>query len=204
SRRSTGSYYTPRSLSERVVRRTLQPILACLGEAPTAARILELKVCDPAMGSGAFLVEACRFLGEQVVEAWRRAGALPAMIEQHGEPHLHAKRLCAARCLCGVDKTPAAVELPKLSLWLETMSADKSFTFLDHVLRHGDSLVGLNLSQIRAFHWQPEKQLPTVARLVDQALAEVREHREAIQALADDESNAAQNEKRRLLELAEL
>jgi len=84
------------------------------------------------------------------------------------------------------------------------MSADKSFTFLDHVLRHGDSLVGLDLTQIRAFHWKPEAQLPTIARLVDQTLAEAREHREAIQTLADDDSEATQNEQRRLLELADL
>lgn len=204
SRRSTGSHYTPRLISERVVRRALDPILVCLGEQPSASQILELKVCDPAMGSGAFLVEACRFLGEQVVEAWRRSGELPAMLEIHGEPLLHAKRLVAERCLYGVDKNPAAVELAKLSLWLETMSAEKSFTFLDHVLRHGDSLVGLDLDQIRAFHWSPEKQLPMVRLLVDSTLMEVREHREAIQALADDESDLAQTEKRRLLEIADL
>jgi hypothetical protein len=204
SRRSTGSHYTPRSLSQRVVRRTLKPVLACLGDTPTAARILELKVCDPAMGSGAFLVEACRFLGEQIVEAWRQSGELPAMIERHGEPLLHAKRLVAERCIYGVDKNAAAVELAKLSLWLETMSADASFTFLDHALRHGDSLVGLDLHQIRSFHWAPEKQLPMVTELLDQVLRESREHREAIQALAADESDSAQSEKRRLLELAEL
>lgn len=204
SRRSTGSHYTPRSLSERVVRRTLEPILACLGDAPSASRVLELKVCDPAMGSGAFLVEACRFLGDQVVEAWRRSGELPAVLEKHGDPLLHAKRLVAERCLYGVDRNAAAVELAKLSLWLETMSADKSFTFLDHVLRHGDSLVGLDPDQVRAFHWAPAEQLPLVKLLVDEALVEVREHRQAIQALADDDSAAAQREKRRLLELAEL
>jgi hypothetical protein len=204
SRRSTGSHYTPRSLSEPVVRRTLEPVLACLGEAPTADLILQLKICDPAMGSGAFLVEACRFLGEQIVEAWRRGGELPAMVEKHGEPLLHAKRLVAERCLYGVDKNAAAVELAKLSVWLETLSADKPFTFLDHVLRHGDSLVGLDLEQIRSFHWAPEKQLPTIATLVDQVLAEVREHREAIRALADDESDTAPQEKRRRLELADL
>lgn len=116
SRRSTGSYYTPRSLSQRVVRRTLEPVVACLGPAPAAERILELKVCDPAMGSGAFLVEACRYLAEQVRAAWERSGALPALIEKHGEPLQHAKRLVAERCLYGVDKNPAAVELAKLSL----------------------------------------------------------------------------------------
>lgn len=202
SRRSTGSHYTPRSLSEKVVRRTLEPILACLGDAPKAEQILSLKVCDPAMGSGAFLVEACRFLGDAVVEAWRRSGELPALIEKEGNALLHAKRLVAQRCLYGVDKNAAAVELAKLSLWLETLSGEKPFTFLDHVLRHGDSLVGLDVEQVRAFHWTPQKQLPTVATLVDRALAEVREHRDAIQSLADDESDLAQREKRRLLELA--
>lgn len=204
SRRSTGSHYTPHSLSQRVVRRTLEPILACLGDTPTADRILQLKICDPAMGSGAFLVEACRFLGEQIVEAWRRSGELPLMIERHGEPLLYAKRLAAERSLYGVDKNAAAVELAKLSLWLETLSLDKPFTFLDHVLRHGDSLVGLDLEQIRAFHWSPEKQVPTIAPLVEQVLLEVREHRNAIQKLADDDTEEAQREKRRLLELAEL
>lgn len=209
SRRSTGSHYTPRSLSEKVVRRTLEPILACLGEAPSAADILELKVCDPAMGSGAFLVEACRFLGDALVEAWRRSGELPAIVEAHGDALLHAKRWVAQRCLYGVDKNPAAVELAKLSLWLETLSADMPFTFLDHVLRHGDSLVGLDLAQVRAFHWSPEvgkkgEQLPLVAKLVDDALAEVKESRDAIQSLAEDESDAGQREKRRLLEIASL
>jgi hypothetical protein len=204
SRRSTGSHYTPRSLSERIVRRTLEPVLACLGEAPTANQILQLKICDPAMGSGAFLVEACRFLGERVIEAWRRSGELAVMLERHGEPLLHAKRLVAERCLYGVDKNAAAVELAKLSLWLETLSADKPFTFVDHVLRHGDSLVGLSLEQIRSFQWSPEKQLPTVATLVDQVLAEVREHRSAILRLADDDNEESQREKRRLLELADL
>lgn len=204
SRRSTGSHYTPRSLSERIVRRTLEPILACLGESPTAGQILQLKICDPAMGSGAFLVEACRFIGEQVVEAWRRSGDLPVMLERHGEPLVHAKRLVAERCLYGVDKNASAVELAKLSLWLETLSADKPFTFVDHVLRHGDSLVGLDIEQIRSFHWSAEKQLPTIAQLVDQVLDEVREHRDAIQRLAAEDTEEAQREKRRLLELADL
>ena len=71
----------------------------------------------------------------------------------------------------GVDKNAAAVELAKLSLWLETLSGEKPFTFLDHVLRHGDSLVGLDVEQVRAFHWKPEAQSQTVAVLVDAALA---------------------------------
>jgi len=80
-RRRTGSHYTPRWLSERVVRRTLEPILACLGEDRTAEQILELKICDPAMGSGAFLVAVCRLLAEEVVAAWDRAGETAALTE---------------------------------------------------------------------------------------------------------------------------
>ena len=113
-------------------------------------------------------------------------------------------RSVAERCLYGVDKNAAAVELAKLSLWLETLSADKPFTFVDHVLRHGDSLVGLDIEQIRSFHWSPERQLPTIASLVDRVLSEVREHRDAIQKLADDDGDEGHREKRRLLELADL
>lgn len=69
-RRRSGSDYTPRSLTEPIVRTTLEPLFKTLGEHPRPQQILDLKVCDPAMGSGAFLVEACRFLGDKLVEAW--------------------------------------------------------------------------------------------------------------------------------------
>jgi hypothetical protein len=75
-RRRTSSHYTPPSLTAPIVRRTLEPLLAAMGENPSSARLLDLKVCDPAMGSGAFLVEACRFLADQVVAAWTREGVL--------------------------------------------------------------------------------------------------------------------------------
>ena len=90
----------------------------CLGEAPTAEQLLALKICDPAMGSGAFLVEVCRQLADHVVAAWTRARTVAGMTEIHGNAHLHARRLVAQRCLYGVDKNDAAVELAKLSLWL--------------------------------------------------------------------------------------
>jgi hypothetical protein len=71
-RRRSGSHYTPRSLTKPIVETTLRPVLEALGEKPTAEQILSLKVCDLAMGSGAFLVETCRQLAEKVVEAWER------------------------------------------------------------------------------------------------------------------------------------
>ncbi|MCB9591143.1 MAG: N-6 DNA methylase [Sandaracinaceae bacterium] len=202
-RRRTGSHYTPRWLSEKVVKRTLEPILACLGENRTAAQILELKICDPAMGSGAFLVAACRLLAEEVVAAWDRSGERAALTEEHGDALLHARRLVAQRCLYGVDKNAAAVELAKLSLWLVTLSKELPFTFVDHALRHGDSLVGLDLEQIRSFHWEPKEQLETCRRALDDALEQALEHRDQLLALADKEDAESQREKQRLLEYAE-
>jgi hypothetical protein len=171
-RRRTSSHYTPRSLSEPIVRRTLEPLLAVMGDAPASERILNLKVCDPAMGSGAFLVEACRFLADHVLAAWTREGKVESIAAEHGDPLLHARRVVAQRCLYGVDKNDAAVELAKLSLWLVTLAKNLPFTFLDHSLRHGDSLVGLDFEQIRAFHWKrPEKDEPKQLELFGREIA---------------------------------
>ena len=154
-RRRSGSHYTPRELTEPIVRHTLEPILARLadgGHGPTPDQILDLKVCDPAMGSGAFLVEACRQLGDALVASWHAHGVAPAVPADEDEV-VFARRLVAQRCLYGVDRNPAAVDLAKLSLWLVTLAREHPLTFLDHALRHGDSLVGLTREQIEAFHW---------------------------------------------------
>ena len=156
-RRRSGSHYTPRELTEPIVRRTLEPILARLqedgGKPPRPGQILDLKVCDPAMGSGAFLVEACRQLGDALVEAWRAHGEVPEIPPDEDEG-IFARRLIAQRCLYGVDRNPMAVDLAKVSLWLVTLARDHALTFVDHALRHGDSLVGLSRKQIEAFHWE--------------------------------------------------
>ncbi|MGO9122887.1 MAG: Eco57I restriction-modification methylase domain-containing protein [Desulfomonilaceae bacterium] len=157
-RRRSGSHYTPRSLTEPIVRTTLEPILRRLGEQPFPERILELKVCDPAMGSGAFLVEACRQLAEELVKAWHFHNAVLEIPPDEDEL-LYARRLIAQRCLYGVDRNPLAVDLSKLSLWLATLAKDHPFTFLDHSLRPGDSLVGLTPKQILRFHWESTKQV---------------------------------------------
>jgi hypothetical protein len=97
-RRRSGSHYTPRTLTEPIVRTTLEPILARLrssdGRPPLSAQILDLKICDPAMGSGAFLVEACRQLGDVLVEAWRVHGDAPAIPPDEDEV-IFARRLVA-------------------------------------------------------------------------------------------------------------
>ena len=136
-RRRSGSHYTPRSLTEPIVETTFRPILERLGPNPTPEQILDLKVCDPAMGSGAFLVAACRFLADLLVTAWHAHNKVPKDIPPDEDEILHARRIVAQRCLYGVDKNPMAVDLAKLSLWLATLAKDHPFTFLDHALRCG-------------------------------------------------------------------
>ena len=155
-RRRSGTHYTPRELTEPIVRHTLAPVLERLrGEddrPPTPAQILDLKVCDPAMGSGAFLVETCRQLADALIEAWGAHGEMPSIPPDEDEV-IYARRLVAQRCLYGIDRNPMAVDLAKVSLWLSTLARDHPLTFVDHAFRHGDSLVGLTRRQIEAFHW---------------------------------------------------
>jgi hypothetical protein len=185
-RRRSGSHYTPPSLSGPVVRDTLGPVLAALGDNPTPAAILSLKVLDPAMGSGAFLVAAGRALAEALVAAWAAHGQTPPNIPDDEDLDTHALRIVAQQCLYGVDKNPFAVNLAKLSLWLATMAADHPFTFLDHCLRHGDALVGLTQAQIDEFTWKPldGTALP-LFDAVGHAVQTVRGHRARIHALGD-------------------
>ena len=156
-RRRSGSHYTPRELTEPIVRVALEPIMARLSEEAGGPvrpeQVLDLKVCDPAMGSGAFLVEVCRQLSDALIEAWRSHDLTPDVPPDENE-EIFARRLVAQRCLYGVDRNPKAVDLAKLSLWLITLAKDHPLTFLDHALRHGDSLVGLSITQLRAFHWK--------------------------------------------------
>jgi hypothetical protein len=176
-RRRSGSHYTPRELTKPIVETTLRPVLDALGSKPTPQQILELKVCDPAMGSGAFLVEACRQLAERLVEAWDHHKQMPD-IPADEDALLHAKRLIAQRCLYGVDKNPFAVNLAKLSIWLVTLAREHAFTFVDHALKHGDSLVGLTKDQIIRLHWDvgsgKPTPLPEQSLRLDTAAARVR------------------------------
>ncbi|MEZ4364655.1 MAG: type IIL restriction-modification enzyme MmeI, partial [Kofleriaceae bacterium] len=181
-RRETGTHYTPKSLTERIVEETLTPLVydGPAKGAPraewtlkTPAQLLDLRVCDPAMGSGAFLVQACRFLSARLVEAWaieEGAGRVVDLTGQVHEPRTsvetmppgvemraeNARRIVAERCLYGVDLNPLAVELAKLSLWLVTLSKGRPFGFLDHNLRRGDSLLGISrLEQLTELSLDP-------------------------------------------------
>ena len=195
-RRESGTHYTPKALTEEIVRYTLEP-LVYVGVSEgipqdkwrlrSPQEILNLKICDPTMGSGAFLVQVCRFLAARLLESWERldppqpplkrgekslevplykgdlGGSIFTVFGNISKPDLDealipdddldrlivAKRLIAERCVYGVDKNPLAVEMAKLSLWLETLQKDKPFTFVDHALRCGDSLVGVTVEQLR-------------------------------------------------------
>jgi methylase of polypeptide subunit release factors len=180
-RRSSGTHYTPRSLTEPIVQYTLEP-LVYVGPAEgkpkgewklkSAKELLELKICDMACGSGAFLVQAARYMAERLLEAWdneKKANPNTPGITPEGMPSTgktnealipddpaerktYAMRIIAHRCLYGVDKNPLAAEMAKLSLWLLTLAKDKPFEFLDHSIRCGDSLVGIHrLEQLRRF-----------------------------------------------------
>jgi len=185
TRRSTGTHYTPPSLTEPIVQHTLEPLVY---EGPAEGwpreqwklkspkEILDLRVCDIAMGSGAFLVQGCRYLAERLVEAWENeekkhpgevlitpegkfsAGAPSERLVpvDANERIAIARRVVADRCLYGVDINPMAVEMAKLSLWLITMDANRPFTFLDHAFKCGDSLLGItSLEQLENFSLRP-------------------------------------------------
>ncbi len=290
-RRSTGTHYTPPSLTEPIVQHTLEP-LVYIGPAEgwprerwrlrSAAEILAIRVCDMAMGSGAFLVQACRYLAERLVEAWeaessrqdaenakgeeapafaifaplrepdsarqdaenakgekdpdfaaftplrepdsarqdaknakgeeeapgfaplREPFAALRAAESDAERMIVARRLVAERCLYGVDKNPLAVEMAKLSLWLVTMAKGRPFGFLDHALKCGDSLVGVDEDQF--LRWsQTLKGVsgPLYLEENQRALAEARTRRRQLQSFVVNDVRDAE-EKARLLQEAEV
>lgn len=228
-RRESGTHYTPKSLTEKIIEETLTPVAyrgPAEGKAPehwelkSAEELLDLKICDPAMGSGAFLVQACRWLSDRLVEAWSMTEAAGKRIDYEGrivedassggfeplsldaeERAIVARRLVAERCLYGVDKNPLAVELAKLSLWLTTMSKGRPFGFLDHNLRSGDSLLGIHdLGQLVELDMNPKGKAQlrlfgrTIQSAVDKALELRARLREIpIRDIRDVEAMAALN-----------
>ena len=159
ARKGSGSYYTPDALVSLIIKETVGPLV----EERSAEQILDLKICDPAMGSGHFLTSLVDYLSDRVIEAMAAVDASPlaARIEAMRETiianakkggwridaerlddrHI-VRRMVLKRCVYGVDKNPMAVELAKVSLWLHTFTAGAPLSFLDHHLRCGDSLFG--------------------------------------------------------------
>lgn len=144
TRKLTGSYYTPDSLVQELIKSALEPVIAeavkSNPQSPVEA-LLSLTICDPACGSGHFLLSAARRLAEEVAlhrAAAEREGGAPAPTD-----YRHALRDVVSRCIYGVDKNPMAIQLAKTALWLEAYSPDRPLSFVDHHLRVGDALLGV-------------------------------------------------------------
>jgi len=141
-RKESTSYYTTQYLIAELVRSALDPVIADrlsrAGPDPAAKEkaLFSIRVCDPACGSGAFLIAASNRLGREVAKI--RAGTeLPSALEVQA-----ARRDVLSRCIYGVDVNPMAVELAKVSLWINALVGDKPLSFLDHHIRCGNSLIG--------------------------------------------------------------
>ncbi|MDS0473780.1 TaqI-like C-terminal specificity domain-containing protein [Natrinema sp. 1APR25-10V2] len=162
-RKATGSYYTPEYVVEYIVENTLEPLVDDIREelagqnargdrgfaAEFAERVFDLKILDPAMGSGHFLTSAIDYLAREIIDAQEKQAAQQG-IETVDEEHdiNWARRQVAQRCIYGVDLNPLAVELAKVSLWLRTLAAEQPLAFLDHHLKTGNSLVGSDIEEI--------------------------------------------------------
>jgi predicted nucleotidyltransferase len=142
-RHTTGSFYTPDYIVQYIVEQTLGPLV----EGRTLQGILDLKVLDPAMGSGHFLVAATSYLARAAVRAGDEHPQQLLGDFARFEPE-HLRRIIVERCIFGVDRNPRAVELAKLALWLATVRHDKPLSFLDHHLRTGNSLVGARVARM--------------------------------------------------------
>lgn len=244
-RKASGSYYTPHPFVRFLVQETLGPQIEERSPRtdPQPGRLLELTVLDPAMGSGHFLVEACRYLGDALYEAcrlcdelavqaekeaesaatdserqelldrahelWKRVEDLPdpedellaylpsraAEGEESGLSQQKAEAMCrrlvAVHCLYGVDKNPLAVELAKLSLWLESYAEGLPLTFLDHRLICGDSLTGPFFEHLMTCPGSGEKLDDLFSQGLTQRLTETLE--EALRHVDDLEASVGKD-----------
>jgi hypothetical protein len=111
-------------------------------------RVLALKVLDPSMGSGHFLIRSCQYLAEEIVTNPYTSDPFAEGIHAEESTITYWKRRVAESCLYGVDTNPMAVELAKLALWLETVASDAALIFLDHHLRCGDSIIGARVQRL--------------------------------------------------------
>ncbi len=197
-RKASGSYYTPDYIVDYIAQNTLGPILEDLKKKVNGNsnklidEILNLKVLDPAMGSGHFLVAATDYLARALVEA---LGESEKELEE--DDIRWARREIVERCILGVDLNPLAVELAKLSLWLATVSKNKPLSFLDHHLRCGNSLIGATVKHLaelpelkkkggKKSKKKPSPQLTMFQFLFKQVIQELLKNFEQIESLPSE------------------
>ncbi|GAA0232907.1 Eco57I restriction-modification methylase domain-containing protein [Halobaculum roseum] len=184
-RKATGAYYTPDYVVAYIVEETIDPLVeeikADIREeeglepgdkgyiAPFLEQIRELTVLDPAMGSGHFLTKATGYLTEQVMEVIRQQE-----IQSYDEQDI--RRIIARECIYGVDINGMAVELAKLSMWLETLATDQPLAFLDHHLKDGNSLVGSDITEVLSDDSAQEGGQLTLTQVFAKARRDTLEH----------------------------
>ena len=139
-RKTSGSYYTPDSLVQELIRSALDPVIEdrlAKNPAQPVEALLALRVVDPACGSGHFLLAAARRLAERVAALRSADGAVTP------QAYRHALREVVARCIFGVDRNRMAIELARTALWIEGFEEGRPLSFMDHHLQCGDALLGL-------------------------------------------------------------
>jgi hypothetical protein len=199
-RKSSGTFYTPRAITEYLVRHTLRPLV----EHATTDAILRLRVLDPAMGSGALLVAACRYLAAAYEAAFvRERGCFASDITDADRAGY--RRLIAQRCLYGVDVNPMAVQVARLSMWLTTLARGRPLSFLDHRFVTGDSLVGASLDDMRRQPPGGRRQARGLLPLFEDdnaaaAIGAVMPIRTRLAAMPDDSADAVHAKERLLAE----
>lgn len=156
ARKLSGAYYTPDSLVQELIKSALVPVIedrlkGKVNQADKRAAILSITVCDPACGSGHFLLGAARRLAAELAQ-------IDADKDQPTDEHYrHALRDVLANCIFGVDRNPMSVELAKVAMWIEGVEPGKALSFLDHHIVCGDALLGvMDLKQL-------EKGIPAAA-----------------------------------------
>lgn len=144
ARKTSGSYYTPDSLVQELIKSALDPVieqrLQARTDNPTEA-LLSIRVMDPACGSGHFLLAAARRLAEKLAQLRSIDSGQEGAVRP--QDYRHALREVVARCIFGVDRNPMAIELARTALWLEGFEEGRPLSFLDHHLQVGDALLGL-------------------------------------------------------------
>jgi hypothetical protein len=181
SRRDSGTSYTPPDFAAEIAKHALRHLVYAVDldtddDPDTSLKhpddILKLNICDPAVGSGAIIVAAVRYLADRLHAARIEhnlidpdADTTAAESLDTTDDRVQARRDVVANCIYAVDRDPMAVEMTKLSLWLITMAHNRPFTFIDHAIRCGDALLGVSdLGQLRRLHLDREPAVDLVAK----------------------------------------
>lgn len=166
-KRQTASFYTPPKLAEFLVKRTLKP----LAEGKSTKEILALRVVEPAVGSGGFLIATMRYLGQELLKAKVRENDLSVRgREPTFEDLQECKRKVLESCLFGVDLNPLSLELCRTSLYLEALVKNQPLPFLHHRLKSGNSLIYADYLNQSKTSWDGNSEFPSIFNVFSEAL----------------------------------